>query len=222
MDLLLFVVGILGFGISLVLLIISFVKKRPKKIMLIGLVVSVVMVFTGLLMDPTDDLEDVAESPNQEVEKDVEDDLDIKETETDLGEIKEEEPKEKTEEEIEKERVAGRKRELKRDIESRINEGEYTSAKLDKITINNNLGDEEGETYIALVYLKFDIKNRRKTANEMMKMYSDDLAATLANKGIKDIAEIAIFWEDEYNDRNVKYAYEYEDGQFFVTDIAGE
>lgn len=220
MDLLLFVVGILGFGISLVLLIISFVKKRPKKIMLIGLVASVIMVFAGLLMGPTDDLGDAVDEPSQEIEE--EDGSGIKEAETDLDEIKEEEPKEKTEEEVETERITGRKIELKRNIESRINEGDYTSAKLDKIAINNNLGDEEGETYIALVYLKFDIKNRRKTANEMMRMYSDDLAATLANKGIKDIAEIAIFWEDEYNDRNVKYAYEYEDGQFFVTDIAGE
>ena len=55
-----------------------------------------------------------------------------------------------------------------------------------------------------------------------MKMYSDDLVATLAKKGITDISEAAIFWEDEYNNRNVKYAYEYKDGEFYIEDIAGE
>ncbi len=55
-----------------------------------------------------------------------------------------------------------------------------------------------------------------------MKMYSNDLMASLAKKGITDISEAAIFWEDKYNNRNVKYSYEYKDGNFYITDIAGE
>ena len=53
----------------------------------------------------------------------------------------------------------------------------------------------------------------------MMRMYSDDLVATLANQGIDDISQVAIFWKDEYNDRDLKYAYEYRDGGFYITDI---
>ena len=34
-------------------------------------------------------------------------------------------------------------------------------------------------TIIALVHLTFGVKNREETANEMMRMYSDDLVATL-------------------------------------------
>jgi hypothetical protein len=44
----------------------------------------------------------------------------------------------------------------------------------------------------------------------------------LANQGFEDITEAAIFWQDDYNNRSVKYAYEYRDGGFFISDIAGE
>ena len=65
-------------------------------------------------------------------------------------------------------------------------------------------------------------KNTHETANEMMKMYSDDLVATIAKKGIQDISEVAVFWEDNYNNRNLKHAYEYRNGGFYVTDVMGE
>lgn len=221
MDMLLFFIGVLGFIGSLVLLVINLIKKKSKKTALIALIVSVVLVFVGLLMDPVVETPDVADEP---IEEELEEDEPEEDEEVTDDEIVEHEVEEKEveEEEPKKEVVVDRNAEIKSAIKSRINEGDYNNTNLDSITVNDNLGDEGGETYIALVYLEFDIKNRRKTANEIMKMYSDDLAATLANKGIKDIAEIAIFWEDEYNDRNVKYAYEYKDGQFFVIDIAGE
>ncbi len=66
------------------------------------------------------------------------------------------------------------------------------------------------------------IKQSIITANQMMKMYSDDLVTTLAKKGIKDISEAAVFWKDSYNNRNLKYAYEYRNGGFYVTDVMGE
>ena len=56
----------------------------------------------------------------------------------------------------------------------------------------------------------------------MTKLYSDDIVATLANKGIRDISEAIIFWEDNYNNRNLKYAYEDKNGGFYVTDVMGE
>jgi len=35
-------------------------------------------------------------------------------------------------------------------------------------------------------------------------------------------SEAAVFWKDDYNKRNVKYAYEYKNGGFYVMDVAGE
>jgi len=112
-----------------------------------------------------------------------------------------------------------RKGELEKAIRKRIEEGGYNKVTIDKITINEDLGNEEEGYYIALVHLTFGVKNREETANEMMRMYSDDLVATLANQGIDDISQVAIFWKDEYNDRDLKYAYEYRDGGFYITDI---
>jgi hypothetical protein len=66
------------------------------------------------------------------------------------------------------------------------------------------------------------IKQSIITANQMMKMYSDDLVATIAKKGIQDISEAALFWEENYNNRNLKYVYEYRNGGFYVTDVMGE
>lgn len=111
-----------------------------------------------------------------------------------------------------------RKDELEKAIKDRVEEGEYRKVSIDKIAINDDLGNEEEGYYIALVYLIFGVQNREKTANEMMRMYSDDLVATLANQGIKDISEAVVFWKDEYNNRDLKYAYEYKDAGFYLTD----
>ncbi|WP_313758567.1 hypothetical protein [Tissierella sp.] len=113
-----------------------------------------------------------------------------------------------------------RKKDIEKAIKNRVEDGDYKNAKLDKITINEDLGSEEDGLYIALVYFTFDIRNKKETGNELMRMYSDDLVATLADKGIEDISEAAIFWVDDYNNRNLKYAYGYKDGGFYIMDIA--
>ncbi|NBI08282.1 hypothetical protein [Senegalia massiliensis] len=157
-------------------------------------------------------------------------------TDTNVEEVNPEEEKEREEDQKkqeaanEEENEAEKKqREIESDkfniktaIKDRIDEGDYTNVTIDSITINENLGTEEDRDYIALVNLDFNVKNTRNTGNKVMRMYSDDLAATLANKGIKNLAEIAIFLKDEYNDRSVKYAYEYKNNGFYIMDIAGE
>jgi len=117
----------------------------------------------------------------------------------------------------------GRKGEIELAVLNRINDGDYTFAELDEITINNNYGsDDPDNNFILLVYFIYSTKNTKSTGNDLMRMYSDDLVATLAKQGFDDINEAAIFWEDDYNDRSVKYAYEYRNKGFYITDIAGE
>lgn len=115
-----------------------------------------------------------------------------------------------------------RKRAIESAIKGRVNEGDYRGVSVDKITINEDMGKNEKGYYIVLVNLNFEVPNREKTANEMMRMYSDDLVASLAKKGIADVSEAAVFWKDKYNNRNLKYAYEYRNGGFYITDIMGE
>lgn len=114
------------------------------------------------------------------------------------------------------------KEKIDKAIRGRVGDGDYRGVKLNKVTVNDNLGIDEDGYYIALVYLTFEVKNFEKTANKMMRKYSDDLVATLANKGFTNISEAAVFWEDEYNNRNLKYAYYFRDGSFYVMDTAGE
>lgn len=179
-----------------------------------------------------DDGEEVPEEENQQVVSEIgEDEIKDKEDLVVKGEIKEadtqqEDMKKNQEKDDNNTEVLDveldRKEEISDMIKSRISDGEYKNVKTDKITINENLGTDIEDDYIALVYLLFDIKNKKDTGNKLMRMYSDDLAATLANEGIEDVVEIAVFWEDEYNNRSVKYAYEYKDGAFYIMDIAGE
>ncbi len=116
-----------------------------------------------------------------------------------------------------------REEEIESIIRIRIDEGDYLSAELTEIRINQDMGYEGPDTlFIALIYFDYTISNTRDTANEMMRMYSDDLVATLANKGVQDVSEAAVFWKDDYNNRNLKYAYDYRDGGFYISDIAGE
>ncbi|MCT4593186.1 MAG: hypothetical protein N4A57_02780 [Anaeromicrobium sp.] len=127
-----------------------------------------------------------------------------------------------TDKEKESKRKVDRESEIETTIRDKFYSEDYTNAKLSSITINENLGTDTSDDYIALVYIKFDIKNSRETGNKIMRMYSDDLVAKVAELGITDISEAAIFWEDEYNSRSVKYSYEYKNDEFYIMDIAGE
>jgi major membrane immunogen (membrane-anchored lipoprotein) len=112
--------------------------------------------------------------------------------------------------------------EIENMVSERFSEGLYRNAKINRITVNDNLGTDVEGDYILLVNFIFDIKNTRETGNEMMRMYSDDLVAYIGNNDSIDIVEAAIFWEDEYNGRTVKYAYEHNEDGFYITDIMGE
>ncbi len=111
---------------------------------------------------------------------------------------------------------------LERTVSGIIDSKDYTFAILKNIRVNEDLGHDDDGYYIVLVNFDFDVENTRETGNRTMRMYSDDLVASLANEGITNVSEAAIFWNDDYNNRSVKYAYTYRDGGFFIADIAGE
>lgn len=115
----------------------------------------------------------------------------------------------------------GEKGELYDLIVGVINEGDYLNTTVNEVTLNDNMGNDEGG-YILLVRGTFDIKNSRESGNDVLRMYSNDLMGTLAKEGVEDIIESAIFWRDDYNNRTVKYSYEYKDGQFEIYDVMGE
>ncbi|MCT4507900.1 MAG: hypothetical protein N4A48_03940 [Tepidibacter sp.] len=191
-----------------------------KKILKWGLIVIIGLGVIGSLAGGDDEGQNATETvapTTQKEEKNISQE-ESKESHKKVESIKQE-TEENTDKQIEE---VSRKSEIETAVRNEFSNGDYLNVKLSKITINENLGTEASDDYIALIYLKFDVKNTRKTGNNVMRMYSDDLVAKLANQGIADISESAIFWEDEYNERDVKYAYEYKNGGFYIMDIAGE
>lgn len=107
---------------------------------------------------------------------------------------------------------------IERVIRGRIND-KYTYSDISRITINENLGTDAEGDYIALVYITWTQKNSGKTSKEVLKLYSDDLAATIAQE-CDDIQEIAIFWTVPYlNNANAKCSYERKNGGMYEMDM---
>ena len=76
-----------------------------------------------------------------------------------------------------------------------INE-DLKNTTINKIEVNEHMGRNDG-TYLVLPYLKWSVKNSAKTTMEMLEMYSDHLAAKLADD--KNVSEITVFWEVPYH-----------------------
>lgn len=185
-------------------------EKKPfyKRWWFIALVV---MAIAGAFIG---DDEESAESEEPEQEEVVETESETEQKET----VEESEPEEEIEEESKPEELT-REEEIEQVIRNRAkSESNYSGFKIDNVRVNDNMGDEESDTYIVLVDLIWERKNKVDTADEMIDMVSQDIAANLHNEGAEDVAEIAIFTDDEYNDRDIKYSYEWKEAGFVLTD----
>ena len=107
---------------------------------------------------------------------------------------------------------------IERVIRDRIND-EYTYSDIDRITINEDLGTDVESDYIALVYITWTQQNSGETSKEVLKLYSDDLAATVAQK-CDNVQEIAVFWTVPYlNNAKAKCSYEQKNGNMYEMDM---
>lgn len=94
----------------------------------------------------------------------------------------------------------------------------YSDTEIDSITINDDLGTDTPGDYVVLVRLIWNGKNSSSMAKEVLKVYSDDLAASLY-EGSADVQEIAVFWTVPYlNNGNGKCAYERKSDGMYLTD----
>lgn len=102
-------------------------------------------------------------------------------------------------------------------IRARIEE-KYTSTDIEKIDINEDLGTDTPDDYVALVYLTWNMQNTGKTSKEVLTMYSNDLAATTAEQ-LQNVQEIAIFWDVPYLNDSAKCAYERKGNDMYISDM---
>ena len=86
---------------------------------------------------------------------------------------------------------------IESDVRSHVR-SEYADTDIDHITVNND--------NIVLAYLVWNVKNSEETTKKMLRMYSDDLAATLTDD-YDDLKEIAVFWNVPYLSKDYKWHY---------------
>lgn len=102
-------------------------------------------------------------------------------------------------------------------ITARITE-HYPRTDIDKIEINEDLGTEEEGDYVALIYLTWNVKNKPEMTEQMLQMYSDDMAASLAIDH-PEVQAMAVFWEVPYlNASASKWSYGRKDGGMYMDD----
>jgi len=190
-------------------------KQRFKRGGLVLLSGIFLMVLSVIVDEPSNTTEVASDSNETEVVEETEEDKE--ETVDEAAVEKGEEPEETEVEASEESDKIIRDMEI-RDIITERAEENYDGFEIDNIRINENLGDEESDTYIVLVDLLWTRSNREDTANEMIKVTSQDVAANLHNKGADDVAEVAVFTHDEYNDNQHKHSFEWTEQGFAITD----
>lgn len=96
----------------------------------------------------------------------------------------------------------------------------YDDTDVSAVTINENLGTDETDDYVALVYLTWNVKNSKGTTKEMLAMYSEDFAARVGME-LEHVTDFAVFWTVPYysaSDTIAKYSYERKGGGMYQTD----
>ena len=190
-------------------LIILVKEKKPfyKKwwVWLIAVVIIIAIATGG-----EDDEEETSESVTDDVVDEQKEDGDA-DVDTQLDEEQEDLDQLDQDADIDKEEVEKKEINLDEEIEKiveNIVKNDLNSTEINKIGVNENMGLEDG-SYIVLPHLKWNVKNKEKTTREMLEMYSDHLAAKLADES--DISEITVFWEVPYHkegDNIAKFMYE--------------
>lgn len=78
---------------------------------------------------------------------------------------------------------------------------------INKISINENLGTDSADDYIALIHLSFNTENSASTSKKMLNLINNEIAYNLAD--IDSINELTIFWTVPYlssSDNNIAKA----------------
>lgn len=96
----------------------------------------------------------------------------------------------------------------------------YSDTSFFNIDVNENLGTDDENDYIVLAYPKWNVKNTASTTQEMLSMYSSDLAAKVGNR-LTNVSEITIFWTVPYYSETetvLKYTYTRDGSKMYLTD----
>ena len=89
------------------------------------------------------------------------------------------------------------KNKIKSYIYSQFPSPYYTGTTVTNISVNEDLGTDVENDYVALVYLQWDVKNSISSTKEMLTMMSGNFAANIANN-LPNVQELVLFWDVPY------------------------
>lgn len=103
-------------------------------------------------------------------------------------------------------------------ITKRVKSSDYYNAEVESVSINDDLGTDAAGDKIVTARLKFTAANNGATAKSVLRIFSDDLAATVY-KECPDVNEIVFFWTaTQLNNAEAKCAYQRRDTGMAATD----
>lgn len=101
-------------------------------------------------------------------------------------------------------------------INETIKKSDLYGVTINNIQVNNNASKNDGSK-IALVYLKWDVKNSAAMTRQMLEMYSARIVGRALVKD-QDINEAVLFWEVPYHlkgSNSAKFNYFKKNGEFY-------
>lgn len=212
LSIFLVLVSIIAFFVCLILLIVNVIKKKPLKPFAVGLGISVGIYFISCLLAPTTD--NTEDKKNIESETIINTETESQDTEESITESQESQVTESQETETTE---ISEYDKIKTQIKSYINNN-YKNTVLDDLTVNDDAGTNTAGDYVVLVNLTWNQKNKGSTSQEMLDMYSSDMAARIY-QDLPEVQELCIFWTVPYlNDGTAKISFERKDNGMAYTD----
>lgn len=123
-----------------------------------------------------------------------------------------------TQDEAEEQEELTREEEIQAFVQSIVDE-DLNRTVINSNDVNYNAGQDDG-TYLALPKLTWEVKNSADTTRDMLKQYSDHLAAKLAEES--DISDVTVFWEVPHHkegDNVAKFEYSRQDDGMAIGDV---
>lgn len=207
-----FIIGLVFFGYGTVILF----RKRNYKPAIGSLAFSIIFIigiFSVLNTSKVDETQQLLDD-NTTQEQPIQKEVSIQKEP--VVETKEQNSEEKVELTDAEQGLEDTKNRLNLKIQKIIDSDFTFDTSLKKLELNNNLGTDNTEDYIALIYLSYDQPHSEETTKKWIDEYTSHLAASLTEE--TDITSLAIFWEtprfkDNWN--TAKFNLTKKEGEFY-------
>lgn len=116
---------------------------------------------------------------------------------------------------------SSRENKVKSTIETRIKK--YSDTTLQSVDVNSNIGTDDPDDFLVLIHFSWGTMNGVSRTQIMLEMFSDDMAATLAD-AYDHVSDITIFWEVPYLLKKgtcAKYSYTVRKGGAYLKEKTG-